>query len=221
MGSSHSKDVTRLLGEDAITGSTIAQLDNDIVNFFTPQHKQQNYSKFCDRIVSASDPVGIIRQYTDHVTEHFARVNLSLAADSTRLATYADYIPELRASILSQPLLDDVEVFRGVELTNAEIAHMEATQEFFIPSFTSTSVDPTKAYQRSAIMQIQLPYACKYACTITEDLSAHYHAEREVLLSCYSAFRMRRVEKVNNTTILSLYLDEDLCALPSLNRFLA
>ena len=217
MGSSQSATVNRLLGEDGLNGGSLQSTIGDTVNFYVPQRKQSNFMKYCGGIESALNPSLVINQYTDHTTEHYARVNLLLAADSEGLSGYSDYIPQLRSSIFAKPLLDNGLLYRGVELTDLELEHMERTKEFFIPSFTSTSIDPTKSYQRSAMMVIKVPYACQYACSITENLSKYYTEEREVLLSCYSAFRLERVEQDNNRKIISLYLDEHLSALPSLD----
>lgn len=216
MGNSYSSDVTRLLGEDGLKGASLTKLDGDMVNFLVPLTKQSNYLKYCSKIEPCLDPTSAIRQYTDHVTEHYARINISLAADSDGLQKYSDYIPQLRSAIMNKPLLDDGLVYRGVNLTDSEIEHMERNKRFFIPSFTSTSIESSKAYAKSALMVIKLPYGCRYACSITNNLSKHYYEEREVLLSCYSAFHLERVEYVNNTKILSLYLDEHLSALNSL-----
>jgi hypothetical protein len=55
---------------------------------------------------------------------------------------------------------------------------------------------------------IKAPLFCKYACSITSELSKFHSTEKEVLISCYSAFVLERTEKVNSTTILTLWLDE-------------
>ena len=209
----------RLLGENGMVGASLAiktGLD-DTVHFMVTDTKQMNYKKYCDRIESSINSDRIINQYTDHPTEHYARVNLALASDSGCLSDYKDYIPQLKSAILSKPLLDDGIVYRGVDLSPQEIEHMEKLNNFFIPSFTSTSIDSTKAYDKPALMVIKIPYGCLYACSITSNLSKYYNEEREVLLSCYSAFRLERIEYANNKKIISLYLDEHLSALPKIN----
>ena len=211
-----SGDFSRLLGNDALEGSTIANLEGDTVHFMVTEEKQKNYWKYCDRIVSATHPVKTINRYTNHETEYYAKVNLALAADTRGLEEHADFIPQLRSSIFAKPLLDDGVVYRGVELSPQELSKMESLGCFFIPSFTSTSIESKRAYSRNSMMVIKLPYACQYACSITEELSRHYATEREVLIACYSAFRLERVERDNNTNIVSLYLDEHLSALDTL-----
>jgi len=66
-------------------------------------------------------------------------------------------------------------------------------------------------------MIIKVPYACKYATSITEALSRYHNEEKEVLLSCYSAYILERVELVNNKKFIHLYLDEHFTSLPSLD----
>jgi hypothetical protein len=138
-------------------------------------------------------------------------VNLALASDSPILSQYGEYVKELRSSILSQPFDDNSGcLFRGVDLSPKEVAHMESLQSFFIPSFTSTSVDPDKAYAKNSTLVVKVPYGCKYGCSITSELSRYYSEEREVLLACYSAYTLERVEQVNGKRLMTLYLDEHL-----------
>lgn len=118
------------------------------------------------------------------------------------------YIQELRSSILSQPLLDDHILYRGVDLSQREIDEMENLKHFFIPSFTSTSIERDRAYSKSALLIIKTPFCCKYACSITPELSKFYSTEKEVLLSCYSAYSLEKIEKVNGKTLITLWLDE-------------
>ena len=206
----------RLLGDKGLHGTSLIEKQDDTIHFLVTDEKQPNYHKYCNRIEPALNPIATINEYTNHPTEHYAKVNLALASDSSTLEKYSNYIPQLKSSILAKPLFDDGIVYRGVELSSKEIEQMERLKSFFIPSFTSTSIDSQKAYQKSSMMVIKLPYACSYACSITQDLSKYYNDEREVLLSCYSAFHLERIEYVNNKHIVSLYLDEHLSALSNL-----
>jgi len=146
--------------------------------------------------------------YTEHTNNLYTKVNLSLASDSTALQEHGKYIKDLRASVLHFPLLDDTSLFRGVELSDREIQEMEKHQRFFIPSFTSTSIDPKKAYEKNATLVIKTSYCSRYACTIASDMSKYHSAEKEVLIACYAAFRLERVESVNNKRVVSLFLDD-------------
>lgn len=147
-------------------------------------------------------------RYTDHDSKLFSYVNLSLASDSNVLQTHGAYIQNLRSSILSFPLLDEGPFYRGVNLSQREIDEMEALKHFFIPSFTSTSVDRSCAYAKSALLVVKTCFSSKYACSITPQLSKFYHDEKEVLIACYSSFFLEKVERVNNTNIITLWLDE-------------
>eukprot|EP01124_Arcella_intermedia_P009666 TRINITY_DN16320_c0_g1_i2.p1 TRINITY_DN16320_c0_g1~~TRINITY_DN16320_c0_g1_i2.p1 ORF type:complete len:120 (+),score=23.56 TRINITY_DN16320_c0_g1_i2:163-522(+) len=89
-----------------------------------------------------------------------------------------------------------------------EIDEMEKLKKFFIPSFTSTSIDPKMAYAKNSLLHIKVPFLSKFACSITEELSDYHSSEREVLLACYSAFWLERVERVNGKNVITLFLDE-------------
>lgn len=198
-----------IIGDAALKGSSLARnFDGEIVEFLVTHKKGPNYVEHCSGLVAATDPVATINKYTDHTTQLFAHVNLSLAADSPAIKLHADYIRDLRSAILSQPLLDDTILYRGVDLSKTEIDEMEALRHFFIPSFSSTSIDREKAYSKSTLMIIKTPFCCKYACSITPELSRFYSTEKEVLLSCYSAYSLEKVEKVNGKTYMTLWLDE-------------
>src|SRR3990167_5985613 len=211
--------VKRLLGDDALKDSSITSIDGETVNFLVTNQKQANYLRHCNQVKLVEDPVSVINQYTEHTTELYGKVNLALAADSHLLQTHGDYIASLRSSILTQPLFDDGVLYRGVDLSQQEIDKMEEMNDFFIPSFTSTSIDAKKAYEKSAIMVIKVPFACKYAASITEKLSKYHSQEKEVLLACYSAFHLERIEKVGRTKVVSLFLDEHLTSFNSLVPF--
>ena len=204
------KDVHKILGKDGFSGSSLSTQEGDTYHFLVTDTKQPNYLKYCNQVETAINPIETINKYTDHTTQYFAKVNLTLASDASKIVEYKDYIPQLRASILFQPTLEDTILYRGVELSDKEMTHMERLQTFFIPSFTSTSTDSSRAYKKNTTMVINIPFGCKYACSITDKLSKYHSVEKEILLACYSAFRLGRVEKDNNSTILTLFLDEHL-----------
>jgi hypothetical protein len=212
-----------IIGSAALQQSSLAHNAGDnVVEFLVTSQKQPNYLQHCNDVTEATDPVATINKYTDHTTQYFSHINLSLAADSPVISTHAPYIRDLRSSILSQPLLDSDILYRGVDLSKREMDEMEGLKTFFIPSFTSTSIDKDKAYSKPALLVIKTPLCCKYACSITPQLSKFYNTEREVLIACYSAFTLERVEKVNNTSILTLWLDDFYSSLNRLayNRYL-
>eukprot|EP01098_Paradermamoeba_levis_P008241 TRINITY_DN3418_c0_g1_i3.p1 TRINITY_DN3418_c0_g1~~TRINITY_DN3418_c0_g1_i3.p1 ORF type:complete len:170 (-),score=29.12 TRINITY_DN3418_c0_g1_i3:49-558(-) len=163
-------------------------------------------------MVLAEDPTGTLRKYTEHTSDLYSQVNFSLASDSSALEKYADYIKELRATVLATPLLENPGVFfRGVDLSALERNQMEKLGKFFIPSFTSTSIDPSKCYSKSATLHIRTSFFSKYACSITSEHSNYYESEREVLLVCYSAFQLERIELVGGKHVVTLFLDDNAC----------
>lgn len=204
-------DVLRHLGADTI-GSALAIDDGSgTVHFLAARVKQPNYLKFCnDPFTTVRDRVSTIRQYTEHKTQLFAKVNLGLAADASSLAEHGDFIKQLRGSILASPLLEHDILFRGVDLSPKEIAQMEKLGKtgFYVPSFTSTSGERSKAYAKSAQLVITVAPDTRQACSVTPELSRYHSEEQETLIACYSAFRLQRYEKVGKTDVLSLYLDD-------------
>eukprot|EP01124_Arcella_intermedia_P003163 TRINITY_DN11725_c0_g2_i5.p1 TRINITY_DN11725_c0_g2~~TRINITY_DN11725_c0_g2_i5.p1 ORF type:complete len:220 (-),score=38.41 TRINITY_DN11725_c0_g2_i5:16-675(-) len=188
--------------------TTFARTDGDTVHFLVTSKKGPNYLKYCNHIALPSDSSSILRQYSQHDTELYAQLNLSLASDSPSLSQYGAFIDDLRAAVLEKPLLDDCLLYRGVELSDLELREMEALRKFFIPSFTSTSIDSQKAYAKNSKLIIKTPYLSKYACSMTSELSAYHEQEREVLLACYSAFYLEKVENVNGVKFITLFLDD-------------
>jgi len=189
-------------------GGALAVDDGDTVHFLVTQSKGKNYLEHCNKIRFPEDPIATLLQYTEHTNELYAKINLSLASDSTALNEHGTYIAELRSSVLAMPLLDDSVLYRGVDLSDIEIREMERLGRFFIPSFTSTSTDPDKVYEKDSVLRIKTAYLSRNACSITENLSKYHSTEKEVLIACYSAFQLERVELVGKKNIITLFLDE-------------
>jgi len=190
------------------SNSSLAVEDGETVHFLVTSSKGPNYKNFCNEVILPSDPVSSLKLYTEHTNDTYTKVNLSLASDSPALSVHGPFIKELRASVLAKPLLDDCTLFRGVDLSKMEIDQMEKLQRFFIPSFTSTSVDSTMAYTKSSMIVIKTAYMSRFACSITPELSNYHNTEKEVLIACYSAFSLERVENVNGISVVTLFLDE-------------
>jgi hypothetical protein len=159
----------------------------------------------------------VFRRYTDHRTHHCSRINLALAADSPTLAQEGPYIGQLRDCILKAPFLDahHGRFYRGVDLSDEELRHMEALRDFFIPSFTSCTNDPAMAYHKNATLIINTHHT-RNAAAITEELSAYHATERETVIACYTAYRLERVERVNGVRFVTLALNDYLSALDAL-----
>eukprot|EP01126_Amoeba_proteus_P059937 TRINITY_DN7880_c0_g1_i1.p1 TRINITY_DN7880_c0_g1~~TRINITY_DN7880_c0_g1_i1.p1 ORF type:complete len:252 (-),score=39.12 TRINITY_DN7880_c0_g1_i1:128-883(-) len=236
MGSAQSSSVS-ILGPGALEGASLVRDPNaSLIEFLVTDRKQPNYLRYCDEVVLPRDPISTVNLYTEHTNNLYAKVNLSLASDSPVLRfffsrvtskridtnfsypphpffffrNHGEYVKQLRASILELPCLEDSStlLYRGVDLSSSEIHEMEKLSTFFIPSFTSASVDRDKAYSKSTLLVIKTPFCCKYACSVTEKLSKYFSSEREVLVACYAAFNLERRERVNNTDIITLYLDD-------------
>ena len=54
-----------------------------------------------------------------------------------------------------------------------------------------------------------------YGCSITPELSRYAEQEEEVLLSCYSAFQLQRVERCSSRCVVTLHLSDYFSGLPS------
>eukprot|EP01123_Difflugia_compressa_P011262 TRINITY_DN4440_c0_g1_i1.p1 TRINITY_DN4440_c0_g1~~TRINITY_DN4440_c0_g1_i1.p1 ORF type:complete len:217 (-),score=36.27 TRINITY_DN4440_c0_g1_i1:72-722(-) len=188
--------------------TNLAVNDGETVHFLVCNTKGNNYLSHCNEVVTPTDPVSVIQQYTDHTNNRYAEVNLNLASDASNIDQHANFIKQLRASILTMPLLEDSPFFRGVELSKLEIDQMEKLQRFFIPSFTSTSIDKDKAYDKNSMLIIKTGYMSRYGCSVTSDLSKYHSTEKEVLFCCYSAFILEKIEKVNGVNLVTLFLDE-------------
>eukprot|EP01124_Arcella_intermedia_P003164 TRINITY_DN11725_c0_g3_i1.p1 TRINITY_DN11725_c0_g3~~TRINITY_DN11725_c0_g3_i1.p1 ORF type:complete len:232 (-),score=47.83 TRINITY_DN11725_c0_g3_i1:32-727(-) len=188
--------------------TTLAVHDGGSYHFLVTQQKGVNYMQYCNRLRSPANPIKYLKLYSEHTTELFLQVNLSLASDSTSLQEHGEYIQKLRGAVLRQPLLDEGLLYRGVNLSKIETDEMEKLGRFFIPSFTSTSIDMSKIYDKNAILIIKTPYLTKFACSMTEECSEYFHHEREVLVACYSAYQLEKIEKVNGKNYITLFLDE-------------
>jgi len=195
------------IGDD-LSKAILAVTEGSTIHFLVTSTKGPNYSLYCDEVVLPNDPVSTIKTYTEHTNDLYSKVNIALASDSPKLEEHGGFIKQLRASVLAKPLLDDTVLFRGVELSGIEIEQMEKLKRFFIPSFTSTSVDPKKAYEKNSVLNVRTEYLSRFACSITPELSMYHSTEQEVLIACYSAFVLDRVEKVNGKNVLTLFLDE-------------
>jgi len=210
------RDFVKTLGVSTANSSLAVDDGDGTVHFLVTQCKQPNYLRYAhDPTVKVCDPIAAVRLYTDHTTKYFAKVNLSLAADSPALQEHGDYIKDLRASIgrCGSGLVQYERLYRGVELSQIELERMEALGSFYIPSFTSTSVEKDLAYNKNSTLVIRLNPASSQACEITPLLSDFYGDEKEVLLACYSAYHLERIEKVGSHRVIQLYLDDYLSSL--------
>merc|ERR1711976_692254 len=121
-----------------------------MVDFLVTQHKQPNYLKHCLKRWSEFDIVETFQKYTSHESGLCTKVNLALACDSPDLNRHGTYIYQLNQAIRLTPnISQETRLFRGVSLSSTEVSEMEKLREFFIPSFTSTSVCFEKSYSNT------------------------------------------------------------------------
>jgi len=207
-----SKKLVETLGVDS--ESALLKRDGDRVDFMVTKRKQPNYLAYCKDPyqIAPMDPSSIVRRYTEHKSDLFAKVNLGLAVDSPSLSKTGSYIKQLHSSVLALPRLEHGPLYRGCDFSAAEVCEMERLKSFFIPSFTSCSCDRDKAYSRNTLLCIQLNYGHCGCCSITPELSDYFAEEREVLLCDYTAFIIHRVENVNAKKLISLAASEYLGA---------
>lgn len=180
-----------------------------LVHYLVTRSKQPNYLRYaCDPTVCADDPVAVINRYTEHESDLYQRVNLGLASDSSALEAHGEFIKQLRHSVLSMPLVSHTPLFRGVDMSEIELHQMESLGRFFIPSFTSTSISPDKAYAKNTTIVVHHTFGTLYGCTVTPELSPHAASEEEVLLPCYSAYDLERIERCNGKNVVTLSLND-------------
>eukprot|EP00992_Anisonema_acinus_P008541 TRINITY_DN4651_c0_g1_i1.p1 TRINITY_DN4651_c0_g1~~TRINITY_DN4651_c0_g1_i1.p1 ORF type:complete len:238 (+),score=62.61 TRINITY_DN4651_c0_g1_i1:31-714(+) len=202
--------------------SSLALDDGDTVHFLVTDKKQPQFRRYCLGLPPIDEAVNVVetfRRYTDHTTGYCSTVNMSLASDSSSLSEHGHYIRQLRDCIVKSPIgdLGCGPCYRGVELSSLEMEQMEKLKTFFIPSFTSTSMNREKAYNKSALLVVK-PCGTRYAASITPELSKFYESEEETLFACYTAFTLERAERVNRRHVLTLAVDDGFTLLDALAR---
>ena len=95
-----------------LSDAALARQTGDMVHFLVTQRKQPFYRKHCEGVLaqplSLPEMVGVVQEYTNHVTQLCSRVNMALAADSPSLAEVGEYIRKLRSSVMALPLVEEV-----------------------------------------------------------------------------------------------------------------
>lgn len=183
------------LGQNAfVEGST--------VNLLVCPSKMSNYLRCCTGWLSPSqmphEPVQVVRRYTSEKGGFCYKLNLGLATDNANILTeHALYVRQLKYCIGKHGFQPST-LYRGVELTVHEIRRIEELGTFYIPGFTSTSDDPSKAFNKNTKLVIDASRA-SWALKIQTAWSDY--PESEVLLSCYTLFE---------------YQGADLCCQPQL-----
>ncbi|CAM4865394.1 unnamed protein product [Rotaria socialis] len=149
--------------------------------------------------------VDCVREYTSGPGWYCTDINMALATDSPKLADYGKYIKQLKYSIGMSPMHFSGIVFRGVDLSAAEITAYEKAGLFFIPSFTSTS--KSKPFSgKNTVLHIEISPQWSKFCMEIEPKHTKYSHEEEILFSCYNLYEYVRTEKSNNQRIIKLNL---------------
>ena len=84
-------------------------------------------------------------------------------------------------------------LYRGVDLSEKELQEMESLGTFFLPSFTSTSKDREKAFGTKSHVLIIDAADARWTLEMNNELSIFHATENEVLLSCYSLFKLKAI----------------------------
>jgi hypothetical protein len=167
-------------------------------------------------------PIGnrLIWIYTSEENWYCTRINLLLALDHLILpptatnpaspppsslpypTEYADYAKLLNECILYQTPKWRGKVYRGALHSPLEIFAYLFKRRFFIPSFTSTSVDPTGAFWKpwtedseekglqNVIFEIDLT-GYNERTTIIQDIQTAFPTEKECLLGSYNLYEWK------------------------------
>ena len=236
MGSCVTKDFESRTGLNASSlkkGSLVEfEEDSNIINFFPAKKKGQNYLKWVSDFhpkLSNRDIKQTVQQYTNHITWYCSTVNLLLAADSTDIEKHANYIRKLKYSILELSRKFPVKekfCYRGLNCTKKEINHYKLGTTIYIPSFLSTSRNSKKFYissKQNTLMMIRLNRPPNSAFSVNSEYSDFAKEEEEALFSCYSKFRVFKIDcdKEFNGKVFQYYMELELLEENELNNQIA
>jgi len=200
------KDFKERIGLDEKNFQTgkLAKFDKDtgVVHFFPSKVISKNFSLLTQNSenynFSDEEIIEIVKKYTTHDSWYCSKINLLLAADSSDIEEHADYIKKLIWSIRKLATIHPIKenrVYRGYECSKEEYDSYKLEENFYIPSFLSSSKNPKKFYQASnhnTLMVINLNYRPNNAFVVNEEYSIYSQQEEEVLFCCYTKFRVKR-----------------------------
>lgn len=188
-----------LLGLPAYVGQHVVLSDGGSAHLKVVQRPLPNYRRFCrgkltSEELRTQDASFVVRRYTSGGGWFCSKVNLALASDHSQdLQAHGGFVRRLKHSIAQ--LGHDWRggpLFRGLDLSDIELAEMRRLRRFFIPSFTSASKDLNKAFSKRSTLLVIDASEAPYVLEVARELSAY--DEAEVLLSCYSVFELKRVD---------------------------
>lgn len=143
----------------------------------------------------------IIRQYTTKENWWCTRINLLLATDllTDEHPEYADFAKQLKCCIGWQTPKWKGYVYRGALHCPLELFVFAFKRRFYIPSFTSSSIDPNALFAnawfdgapagnfQNVKFEINTSEYPNFT-TIIKDEQTKYKSEKECLISCYNIF---------------------------------
>lgn len=173
------------------------------VHFLPMQEKGPNFQKFCCGLMKPTElPTSppphsdIIRKYTAGEQFYCSKLNMALACDEPQwLRSHGMYIRHLKHVIGKFGNFEGGMLYRGVDLSPKEMKAMIRMQEFYFPSFTSTSKSRQKSFAglTTHIFVIDATNPKPWAIDVAKIPGASPYDEDEVLLNCYTCFRITKV----------------------------
>jgi len=179
-----------------------------MVSFFPVQEMLPTYKSLCDHWLpsadlpsSATNMASIVRRYTGN--QIYLKLNIALAMDwPETIKEEAAYIQQLRYCVEELPGYSGP-LRRGMDLTPEEVqSFKDSGQEGFLyPSFMSAS-KPIGGHfnNKNTILEIDATDGERITCDMaTRTINASpvqlsdYKSENEVLIKCYSRFRLIEV----------------------------
>lgn len=181
-----------------LQGST----DGQRINLVPVAHRLPNFASHCsawlgpeDTPTTMADLRLVVARYTGNTI--FADLNLYLATDCQQgLVKEAKYIQKLMFCFTKCPGYEGT-VFRVLEMSTVEIEAMKAMGEFYFPGFVSTSKSsPLAHWKGNTVLKIETAVGVHRTLDIDSSRSyagvsfSDFSSEREVLITCYSRFKL-------------------------------
>lgn len=181
----------------------------DTVSIRVVRGMMPNFTSYCFRRgsvqYSRDQMIEFCRAYTGGPNWFCSKLNIGLAWDhKASIIRHSECINGLRSAIEYFGRIHKAveeyngpkftRVFRGVDLTDEEFNEMKKVGHFYIPSFTSTSIDPSMAFDKNTTLEIDVASASHYM-EMDAEKSVYASTEQEVLLTCYSHYKIIRIDE--------------------------
>jgi len=179
---------------------------NGIVSFEPLPSLSPHYVVHCCHpvVLSQGEQIEAVCDYTAD-DGYCTEVNLALAADHLpSLEKNGPFIAKLNDAIVNLGQHLSGVVYRGVELSDHELQKMLSMGTFFLPSFTSTSLDNAVAqsgdFEKNTLLIFDVSDA--FGLPITDEMSIF--EEEEVLLASYTQVQLTNHAIVSGRNIVNL-----------------